>query len=177
MQPKTKSAAIALGLKRYFPGSQCKNGHIDERELSGTCVSCRKLITSKYQKSNPDKARDSERKWKRNNMDKVRAKARRWANRNLDKLRLNNANRRARLLRCEGSHTGDDVERLFTLQRGKCAACNKSIVDSYHVDHITPLSKGGSNWPFNLQLLCAFCNVSKHAQDPIHWQQKRGYLL
>lgn len=33
-----------------------------------------------------------------------------------------------------------------------------------HVDHITPLSKGGVDTDFNLQAACAHCNLRKGAQ-------------
>jgi 5-methylcytosine-specific restriction endonuclease McrA len=32
----------------------------------------------------------------------------------------------------------------------------------YHVDHMTPLSRGGSNGPENLVCACRRCNLSKH---------------
>ena len=49
-------------------------------------------------------------------------------------------------------------------QKNKCAICKSDISTSYHVDHIIPISKGGSNWPKNIQALCPPCNLSKHAK-------------
>lgn len=46
-----------------------------------------------------------------------------------------------------------------------------------HIDHITPLKLGGSNWPRNLQLLCASCNIIKNAKDPIAHMQSLGFLI
>jgi 5-methylcytosine-specific restriction endonuclease McrA len=31
----------------------------------------------------------------------------------------------------------------------------------FHRDHKTPLTRGGTNWPSNIQLLCRKCNVKK----------------
>lgn len=37
----TRQEAMALGLRRYFPGTVCKRGHIAERDLNSTCVECK----------------------------------------------------------------------------------------------------------------------------------------
>ncbi len=44
---------------------------------------------------------------------------------------------------------------------GKCAYCLTSIEKRYHIDHVIPLTRGGSNWPMNLALACVRCNTSK----------------
>jgi len=69
------------------------------------------------------------------------------------------------------------VAKLFELQRKKCAICKCSVVDKYHVDHITALARGGKHEPNNIQLLCPTCNVRKSAKDPIEYMQSRGFLL
>jgi 5-methylcytosine-specific restriction endonuclease McrA len=51
------------------------------------------------------------------------------------------------------------------------------LKDGYQIDHIVPLSKGGSNWPRNIQLTCRFCNHSKRAHDPVDFSRKLGALL
>lgn len=86
-------------------------------------------------------------------------------------------NRRARARMAEGSHTAEDIQRIYTVQNGKCACCKKKVGMKYHVDHIIALSKGGSNWPANLQILCPPCNTRKHNHDPIEHMQSLGFLL
>ena len=47
-----------------------------------------------------------------------------------------------------------------------CGICKGHLepTDDIHVDHIQPISKGGTSDFSNLQLAHAFCNVSKHAK-------------
>lgn len=81
----------------------------------------------------------------------------------------------------EGSHNGKDVIAIFERQRGLCANCKKKLFKSgakkYHVDHVIPLARGGSNWPSNLQCLCPTCNMRKGAKDPLDWANENGRLL
>lgn len=37
----------------------------------------------------------------------------------------------------------------------------------YHVDHVVPISLGGSDGPENLVLTCPNCNHRKHAKHPM----------
>lgn len=69
------------------------------------------------------------------------------------------------------------VPKLRVLQKNRCAICRIKLDDSYHLDHIMPLARGGEHHPDNLQLLCGTCNVRKSAKDPIKYMQERGMLL
>lgn len=69
---------------------------------------------------------------------------------------------RARKYNAEGSHTIEDLKYIYDHQKGICGKCRKYIpFESMTVDHIVPLSWGGTNYPSNIQLLCLSCNSSK----------------
>lgn len=60
-----------------------------------------------------------------------------------------------------------DLNRIWASQSGLCVYCKVAITrETAHLDHIWPLARGGTNWPDNLQFLCALCNRSKHAKPP-----------
>lgn len=77
------------------------------------------------------------------------------------------AKRRARIRAVGGKFTREDVTRLFAMQRGCCAICQRSLdSDGYHIDHIIPISRGGTNDPINIQLTHPVCNLKKGASLP-----------
>lgn len=73
---------------------------------------------------------------------------------------------RAKRLNAPGTHTAADIRNLHETQNGECFWCGTTLDDGYHVDHLYPLSKGGSNGPENLALACPSCNLHKSATDP-----------
>lgn len=84
----------------------------------------------------------------------------------------------ARRRGAEGRFTKEDIQLLFVAQKGKCAEPSCKVkLDKYHVDHVMPLSRGGTNWPDNLQLLCPSCNLRKHRRDPYEWARINGRLF
>lgn len=123
------------------------------------------------------KGRKLHRKWYAAAPEKHRADARRWYANNKDSAKASAANSRAKRALAPGKWTAADIRNIFALQRGHCAMCRISIRKSYHIDHIVPISKGGTNWPRNLQLLCAPCNLKKSSKDPIEFAQEIGKLL
>jgi 5-methylcytosine-specific restriction endonuclease McrA len=156
-----------------------------------------------YYHDNIDDAKIRHRKWLAENQDKVRnyrvanrdalqaaRRARyaanpeqerlanlRWSAANPEAQRIFKHTRRARERNAGGVWTAEDIDRIGRAQKGKCASCGKRIKKHFHVDHIQPLAKGGTNWPNNLQLLCPPCNLSKNARDPIEYAQSNGLLL
>lgn len=62
--------------------------------------------------------------------------------------------------------------KVFADQHGFCAACGRTMAD-WHMDHITPLSKGGSETRENFQGLCIQCHEKKSAADKGHKYRPR----
>lgn len=91
-------------------------------------------------------------------------KTKRWMDRNPEKVKAKrdraNAARRARVAGAVGSHTEQDRKDLCASYLHRCAYCNESELAS-HLDHVTPLARGGCNHAENLVPACSFCNQSK----------------
>lgn len=103
---------------------------------------------------NPERERAHDATWRKNHPEEARAKGR---------------NRHARLASAEGSHTAADVAAQRARQKGRCYWCGVKVGRSYHVDHVVPLARGGSNGPENLVIACARCNCSRGALLPHEW--------
>jgi 5-methylcytosine-specific restriction endonuclease McrA len=113
-----------------------------------------------FRQLNGDYVRKIERENCETRRDRLRASSREWARNNPDKRLIASQKRRAAKRNAAGSHTVEDIERIRKAQKGRCAACRSKT--TLTVDHIIALSKGGSNWPSNIQLLCAPCNAGKN---------------
>lgn len=103
------------------------------------------------------------------NRERVRA----WIKANPLKKKQQTQIRRARKASAVGNFSPSDIEALLLYQGGLCC-CGCDITNNYTIDHKTPLSRGGSNWPSNLQLLCRPCNSSKGAKTVAEWIEARG---
>ncbi len=73
--------------------------------------------------------------------------------------------RRAREAAAPGTHTGADRVAVFECYGYRCAHCAEDLLRlpraQRHIDHVVPISRGGSNCISNLQPLCGRCNCSK----------------
>lgn len=140
-----------------------------------------KELVNAWRSKNHEKVKSYSSSWRNSNKEKANAATAAWRKINTEKVTIHARNRRSRKNSAEGKHTAKDVLAIFTAQRGLCANCETKLFKSgkqkYHVDHIMPLSIGGSNWPANLQCLCPACNLSKGAKHPDEWAKQQGKLL
>jgi len=99
-------------------------------------------------------------------------------NGNQKKYFANAANRRARKKRAGGKYTEQDIKAQYKRQHGKCYWCDCEVGDKYHVDHVIPLARGGSNDPSNLVIACPACNMNKKTKLPWEWKgNKKGRMF
>jgi 5-methylcytosine-specific restriction endonuclease McrA len=126
-----------------------------------------------WKRANPEMVRANVRKWHAAHPDVVKA----WRKANPEAWRAQVQARKARVANAEGRHTGEELKALLKQQNWRCGYCQRSIRTKYSVDHIQPLSRGGSNWITNIQLLCQSCNSAKQDADPLDYARRIGRLL
>ena len=144
----------------------------DIRSKSGYQSKC-KICEKDYRNNNKEKIR-----LKRNGNEKYLNKMREYFLKNKNniniykrrryetvdgnlKVRVLSGKRRAlKFSTSDGTVTYSSIKRLLIRQEYRCSISNKPL-DSFHIDHIIPLSKGGKHSIDNIQLLCPSVNMSK----------------
>lgn len=137
----------------------------------------------KYRTENLDRLREYDKHRTRSPESLERARARNRARSKTTEGRLKQMvhvrNRRARLQNADGKHTQKDIQEMFEEQNGLCAYCGIRIFweipRDIHVDHIMPVSRGGSNDTSNLCLTCSDCNWSKNDSTVDEWVSRRDW--
>lgn len=104
-----------------------------------------------YEAAHAARYRELRERWRRDNPEKAR----------LIRLR-SHAVRKARKLNAEGSFTAEEWQAIKARQGFRCLICGMyEPLIKLTVDHVIPLSKGGSNYAMNISALCAPCNSFK----------------
>lgn len=161
-----------LGLRLYFTDKPCPRGHVDWRRLkNGVCLGCRRVWNNAIGTPRRQE-RGYWKKWHADNRDEISARARRYYVNNFESAAIRVHHHYVSRKRAEGTFSQGDVDRLFLEQSGLCAGCDRPFGANlkYTIDHIAPLSRGGTNWPNNIQLMCSRCNDSKGARTMEEWK-------
>lgn len=135
--------------------------------------------TMKWRKENPEKVRAANAKWAlehaeertkkarvrvakwaRAHPEKARAATLKWQRENRETMNVIARRRRARKASALGTHTAADVKRQLISQGRMCFYCSVPL-QKYHVEHKTPLCRGGSNGAENIVCACPTCNLRK----------------
>ncbi len=96
------------------------------------------------------------------NSDRLRRYCRQWAKDHPEIIHIKDRRRRARLANAEGMFTDSQFDALCAKYDWRCTCCGTPHTERpLTVDHVVPLSQGGSNDIANIQPLCLSCNSSK----------------
>lgn len=137
-----------------------------------------KLRAKIWTKENKDRQKENNKKWHEANPESHKNSVKNYEQKNTWVNDVRNQNRRARKALAGGKLTKGLRDKLFNLQRGKCACgCGSKLDSNSHLDHIMPLALGGCNEDWNIQLLSPECNKQKHAKHPVDFMQQRGFLI
>lgn len=156
--------------KSWYTNNQDKVKAYQEREKP-TRPAKRKPWEKRYRERHRAERVAYNRKYRADHREWARERHRDWYRRNPAKAKEFASRRRT----AEGKHTADDLRLLYALQEGRCAYCGITLHGEYHVDHVQPISRGGSNWPDNLAIACRDCNHSKSNKTVAEWLAVRNW--
>ncbi len=103
------------------------------------------------------------------------ARTARWDAANPSRKQQRSRRRPERVASAPGYHNESDIQIIRNLLNDECFYCGKALHGGGHLDHMTPLMRGGSNWPENLVVACVKCNLDKHAKTAgefIQWRKR-----
>lgn len=136
--------------------------------------------SKEYRKQNPKAVARYKQAYRSANLAKIAATAKRWHEKNSDKSSLDKkawhlANPNYRVLSTQKRRalklrngafrvTGSELDKLRAMP---CAYCGAA---SEHIDHVVPISRGGTHGIGNLVGACAPCNLSKGKKFIMEWK-------
>ena len=125
-----------------------------------------------YYENNKDKILKYKKKYYENNKDKLK----KCRENNKDKYKEYNHKRRALKVGNGGSYTKSQWLDTLEYFDYKCAYTGECIKHSCHVEHIVPISKGGTSYIWNLVPSTASANLSKQNRDMEEWYREQEYF-
>jgi len=130
--------------------------HTENRE---ECLKRNRRYYAKHQ----DRLKTYARKYRAEHKKQVAAAKSQYQKENPDQIRAARARRETKKTQVGGSFTAQEWQALCE-KYGNCCLCCGTIDEPLTVDHVIPISKGGSSNISNLQPLCGPCNSRKHDQ-------------
>lgn len=75
-----------------------------------------------------------------------------------------------------GNFTKNDIEKIRSRLFDCCSYCGTQLGGFGEIDHMLPISKGGTNDPSNLTLACRSCNRDKNNKTSAEFIARRSSL-
>lgn len=134
--------------------------------------------TAAWQRANRERSRKHSREWNRAYREQLRPGARAWRKANRERnLELDRVWRKANPCavraaklrrRACGVVTAGDLLDVREMSDGVCSYCLQPCT-ALAVDHVLPVSRGGTNDLDNLVMACKSCNSAKGAKTPLEY--------
>lgn len=116
-----------------------------------------------YAEANPEQVKATTKRYEER--PETKAKHRKWEHEHPEKVKAKNRQRNHSKRSANGHFTEAQWQARLNFFGRQCVECGTdwdSLRSSEQtMDHIIPLSLGGTNWPANLQPMCRSCNSAK----------------
>lgn len=178
---RSKECSRCKTLKPFSDFNKSKTGKYGLHSYCRSCDAENKKVWYQQNKSrairksqdwkidNPDRYARNQRNHKDRYREHYSEYYRQWAADNRDKCILNKHRYYSKLRQQLGEVSENIIDFLFEKQNGQCFYC-QSKLDDFHLEHMTPISRGGLHDDSNLCLSCSSCNLKKTTK-----QQKNSF--
>lgn len=133
--------------REYFGQYKNKRGGVTKIGFRNSCRKCMAERSAKHAAENPD-------------------------------LVQNRLDRRKELKEnASGYYLDSDIQKIRRELQNQCRYCGASLNGGGEIEHLTPLSRGGTNYPRNITLACLNCNrekTNKTLEEYCEWRTERG---
>lgn len=152
---------------------------VDSKSWDRNNAERRRQTQARYREENYDRLKEKVRKWRAENPDRMRERRKRyyadhkaeelsyavyWRTENYEKYLAHKRNSSSRRRGAPGKYGVADIEAMYKDQGEVCAYCEAPLRGVFHIDHMTPICRGGTNDWTNLALTCPACNLRKNRQ-------------
>lgn len=127
---------------------------------------------SEWRANNVTRRLEREKEYRARNRAAINKANREWARRNPEKVKALAVVRRAAARDAHG--LPEAIARMMADANGHCFYCGQKS-DRLEVDHVMPVSRGGTSAADNLVASCRACNASKGAKTLDEWATTRDY--
>lgn len=131
-----------------------------------------KIYHKNYHQRHSERERVYRRIYRATHQEHIRQYAKRYRQTHAHEKRVQTLTRIARKKQAPGSYTAQQIRDLYQRQHGCCYYCKTKFgkgKNAYHMDHIVPLSRGGTNDIHNIVLACPPCNLKKGGKLLHEW--------
>lgn len=125
------------------------------------CKICRRAAMRRDYQKHKERRQADNRAWAAQNVERIAEMNRAWLAANRERANLTSRLKKQRR-RAAGTLTAADWQAVLDLYGSACLACGSD--DPPTIDHVIPISQGGSNTVDNVQPLCNSCNGRKRAK-------------
>lgn len=139
---------MKAGLRHYFTGKPCKNGHLEPRIAGcGTCLACAREKSLRHHHASPERAAEKARRFTDKNpgyveanRERINAASRKYRAENKPRYSMYRAKRRATQKRAVPSWFGEFDSLVISEAYELAKARGDATGTKWEVDHIVPLA-------------------------------------
>ena len=130
-----------------------------------------------YARKHKAKKAEYDRLYREKNAKKLEETKAAWRLENKDLIKAIKSSYKARRRTTEkNGDSSRSIQNWLSQQNRICRWCFEDCSAKFHIDHVRPLSKGGTHTIDNLCIACPTCNLRKNARDPVefeNWMRSR----